>query len=305
MIKLDHSSPRIAQAKEAGFPVFAYLGNPEVATEANVVALAARLDPTSDVLVLPARRSLLELTPSDLIQAAVGTGVPVWVFPVHRRHEVEHLAHLGVEGMITASLGYVSGSVPQMRTDDWISGQLSPGELTRNPYVAAFGPDWQEPAVLTIPTPGNPAFMTFGQFAPINATSYRIAFDACFDPLPADAWHHVSLAFGRSDDLYYEHRLGSGDGYHALLRGTGHLALYSHTTGNPNGQELVAPAEGARLRAGAWTRLTLDVTPETIRWSRDDGTSVEVRDSRFRGGYFHIGSSATEGALKLRALSVS
>lgn len=304
IIKLDHSSPRIEQAKQQGFPVFAYLGNPEVATAANAVELAGRLDPSRDVMVLPARNENDFLSP-DVIQAAVGTGVPVWVFPVHRRHEVEHFGHLGVEGMVTADIGYVSGMIPPTRTDDWASGQLSPGELTRNPYAGAFGLQWTEPAVLTIPTPGRPAFVTFGQFAPISAASYRVSFDACFDPLPSDDWHNLSVAFGRADDTYYEHRLGAGNGYHALLRATGHLGLYSHANGDPNGRELVAPAVGAPLKPGGWSRLTLDVTPDTIRWSRDDGTAVEVRDDRFRGGYFHIGSSATDGALKLRALAVA
>lgn len=304
IIKLDHSSPRIEQAKESGFPVFAYLGNAEVTTETNVSALAGRLDPARDAMVLPTtdERGLM---PADLIKAAVATGVPVWVFPVHRRHEVEYFAHLGVQGIITASIGYVSGAISPSRTDNWASGQLSPGELTRYPYAGAFGLAWTEPGVLTIPTPGRPTFVTFGQFAPITASSYRIAFDACFDPVPSDRWQHVSLAFGRADDLYYQHRLGAGDGYHALLRGEGHLGLYSHASNVINGRQLVAPAEGRPLHSGVWSRLTLDVTPESIRWSRDDGTAVEVRDSRFRGGYFHIGSSATDGALKLRALSVS
>lgn len=304
IIKLDHSSPRIEQAKEYGFPVFAYLGNAEAATETNVATLAERLDRKRDAMVLPTTDGSA-LVPASLIKAAVGTGVPVWVFPVHRRHEAAYFANLGVQGMITASVGYVSGAISPSRTDNWASGQLAPGELTRDPYASAFGLAWTEPGILTIPTPGRQSFVTFGQFSPITASSYRIAFDVCFDPVPSDRWHHVSLAFGHADDLYYEHRLGAGDGYHALLRGEGHLGLYSHVSGVTDGRELVARAEGRPLSSGVWSRLTLDVTPETIRWSRDDGTAVEVRDSQYRGGYFHIGSSATDGSLRLRALTVS
>ena len=80
MIKLDASSPRIATAKSAGFPVFAYLGNAQVATEQAVVALAKRLDPQRDALVLPARDDH-DLMPRQAVpdrggHRGAGLGVP-------------------------------------------------------------------------------------------------------------------------------------------------------------------------------------------------------------------------------------
>lgn len=304
MIKLDFSSPRIEEAKAAGFHVFAYLGNVDVTTEANIKSLAARLDPKRDAMILPTRQNQ-DLLPDKLFQAAVATGIPVWVFPVHRRHEVDFFSRLGVQGMLVAAMGYANGRVGQAKTDDWASGKLTPGQLTRNPYVNAFAVQWPDAGVITIPTPGRQAFICLGQFAPVGAPSYRIAFDVAFDPMPSDSWQHVSIAFGHSDDRYYEHRLGDAEGYHALLRADGSMGLYAHVEGDPNGQQLVKPAASAPLKAGMWARMTLDVNATGFQWSRDDGTVVEANDTRFRGGYFHIGSSATDGAIKLRALTVA
>lgn len=304
ILKLDHTSKRIAQAHEAGFPVFAYLGNPEVTTVTAVAALAKRLDATRDCIVIPTRSATGLLAP-ELVQAAVRTGLPVWVFPVHRRYEVTYFAQLGVQGMIAADVGYISGNLPLLKADTWSKGELVSGELTRDPYSEGLGLQWPGDGVLALPTPGRPAFLNLGSFSPIRASSYRIAFDIRFDPAPKDTWQHVSIAFGHADDQYYSHRAGQLDGYHAILRGSGLLGLYAHTAGEIKGKELATPEQGRRLADGLWSRVTLDVTPDSLCWSRDDGSSIEAKDSRFRGGYFHIGSSATEGRLLLRGLSVS
>ena len=303
MMKLDAASPRIAEAHKGGYPVFAYLGNAEVATAANVQSLAKTLDRSRDVMVLPTRKEFDLLAP-NVVQAAVGTGLPVWVFPVHRRQEVDYFSLLGVQGMVAACLNYSARATTALKADDWASGLLGPGQLTRNPYSEAFRVEWLQEGVIAIPTPGRQAFITLGQFAPITAASYRIAFDVAFDPLPSDTWQHVSIAFAHADDRYYEHRQGDADGYHALLRADGTMGLYAHVEGDPLGQQLAKPATSAPMKPGLWARMTLDVTPEGFQWSRDDGTVTVAREPRFRGGYFHIGSSATDGALKLRALSV-
>ena len=304
MIKLDASSPRIAMAKKEGFPVFAYLGNAEVATNDAITQLAKRLDPKRDALVLPAANEF-DLMPAELIQRAVATGVPVWVFPVHRRQEAKYYSQLGVEGLVAPCIGYLAGVIPPARSDDFASGELTPGMLTRNPYSNAFALTWLDDAALAIPTPGRQAFVTLGQFCPITATSYRVTFDVSFDPLPGDTWQHVSIAFGHADDRYYAHRLGNGDGYHALLRADGTMGLYAHVEGEPNGQELTNAKMSTPMKAGVWARVNLDVTPEGFEWSRDDGTTLKAKDSRFRGGYLNIGSSATDGTLRLRNFIVA
>jgi glycerophosphoryl diester phosphodiesterase len=303
MVKLDAASPRIAQAKKDNLPVFAYLGNDKAATPEAIAALARRLDPARDALVLPAPTSAAA-SPSERMRRAVGFGVPVWVFPVHRRAEVRALAHAGVEGMITPDTGYVSGTIAPQTTDDWRGGAISAGELTRDPYSDGYAIQWGDEGVIGLDFPNRQAFLTLGQVCPITAQSYRVSFDLNFDPLPSDTWQHVSLAFGQDDDRYYEHRLGDNDGYHVLLRADGTMSIYAHVTGDPSGQLLVQKRSTGPLKPGVWSRLTLDVTPQVITWTRDDGTTLQAKDSRFRGGYLHIGRSSNDGRLNLRNLAI-
>jgi glycerophosphoryl diester phosphodiesterase len=305
MIKLPGSNAaRLEMAKNAHYPVFAYLGNDEVAKPAAIAQLGKILDPKLDALVMPAR-SGLELFPSDLIRQAVDTGVPVWVVPVHRRYEVQHFVRLGVQGMISPDLGYLSRSEPTLTTDTWSAGAISAGELTRDPYSDGYGLHWEEEGVIGLDVRDRPAFVALGQFCPLSTQSYRLAFDASFDPLPSDTWQHLSVALGHVDDRYYEHRLAQSDGYHATLRADGRMAIFAHVQGEPNGELLTANRQSTPLKNGLWTRLTLDVTPTTIRLTRDDGNYLEARDDRFRGGYVHIGRSGMDGKLKIRNLRVS
>jgi glycerophosphoryl diester phosphodiesterase len=305
MIKLSGSATdRLRVAKKAGYPIYAYLGNPEVATADEIARLARRLDPDVDALVLPAQ-SGADLFPSDLIRRAVDIGVPVWVVPVHRRYEVEYFADLGVEGMVSPDISYLSTTQPMGAADNWAQGAISAGELTLDPYRDKYGLHWEERGAIGLDVPGRSAFVTLGQFCPLPANSYRLEFDAAFDPLPTDTWQHLSVAFAHADDRYYEHRAATSNGYHALLRADGQMAIYAHTDGDPNGKALTIDRKATPFETGSWTRLTLDVTPRTIRLTRDDGSYVEAQDARFRGGYFHIGRSGTDGKLKIRNLQIS
>lgn len=305
MLKVSGESGRLATAKAAGFPVFAYLGNAKAASADNIRAVARRLDPLSDALTLPARYKKGTAFSADLTRLAVSLGIPVWVAPVHRRSEVAYFSRLGVEGFVTPDLGYLNGTEPRRTVDAWASGAISAGELVRDPYSNAWALRWDEVGTIGLGFDGRPSFATFGQFCPIESDSYRLSFDAMFDPLPTDPWEHLSVAFGHADDRYYEHRLGKSDGYHVKLRADGSMEIDAHRKGDLEGKLLSPIRSSPRLEPGLWSRLTLDVTPETIRWSRDDGTSVEVVDGRFRGGYFHIGRSGDSGLLKLRNLSVT
>ncbi|MCB0913127.1 MAG: hypothetical protein KDB60_16080 [Propionibacteriaceae bacterium] len=304
MLKLDASSTRIESAKQAGFPVFAYLGNAEVATAEAVTETAARLDPRTDALILPTRDDEGMLAPDRIIHA-VATGIPIWVFPVHRRYEVEYFSRLGVQGMVSPDLGYLTGAVRPVNSDAWRTDRISAGELTRFPYSDRFALEWPGDGVVALGFPDRMSFLTLGNVCPITQPSYRVSVDVAYDPLPSDDWQHVSIAFGHADDRYYQHRLGDADGYHALLRADGNLAVYAHQAGDPDGEALTENVQTGLLRPGVWSRLTLTVTPEEILWARDDGTSVRAGDRRFRGGYLHIGSSATDGRLLLRNLRIS
>ena len=163
MIKLPGAAiARLEKAKEAGYPVFAYLGNDKAATAAGIDSLAKILDPNVDALVLPAR-SGVDLFPTALIRRAVETGIPVWVAPVHRRYEVQHFARLGVQGMVSPDLGYLTAVEPVLAADTWAKGALSPGELTRDPYADGYGLHWEEEGVIGLDVPKRPAFVCLGQ----------------------------------------------------------------------------------------------------------------------------------------------
>jgi hypothetical protein len=254
-------------------------------------------------MVLPADADG-ELFSATLIRRAVDTGIPVWVVPVVRRSEVQHFAALGVQGMVTPDIGYLSQPKPITTKDTWSRGRISPGELTLDPYSEEYGLRWVDRGVVTLAATGRPAFVSLGQFCPIEADSYRIEFEARWTSMPGDALHLVSIAFCHSDDRYYEHQGGAGDGYHGLLSQDGTMALYAHLDGQARGQLLDDTTVPSATAANRWTRFMVEVSPERLRWAVEGHPAVEVGDQRFRGGYFHIGRPAASGSLSLRRLRV-
>ena len=82
--------------------------------------------------------------PDPLVAAAVGTGIPVCVFPVHRRSEVDYFAVRGVQGFVTSSYGYVAGAVAQHRRErirDRLAAFVEAGVTTLS--VAPYGPSME------------------------------------------------------------------------------------------------------------------------------------------------------------------
>jgi hypothetical protein len=305
MLKIYGRSRRVEQAKKAGFAVFNYLGNNEDTTSANIAKLATRLDRATDVLVIPAAFDDI-LTPAALVREAVATQLPVWVFPVHRRSDVAYFGNLGVEGFITPDLPYLLRTTNAVQSDNWANGAISPGELTKDPYNDTFALKWPGNGVVTLDFKDRASFMLPGQFCPIpfGAQNYSITFEARFDDLPTDRTTHLSIAFGHEDDRYYVHQAGAIDGYHAIMRADGQLGIYEHRVGRAIGKLLGRNFADKPMRTGAWYQFTLEVNPDRINWSRAGGGAIETVDSRWRGGYFHIGRSGTDGPLSLRKLQV-
>jgi len=89
-----------------------------------------------------------------------------------------------------------------------------------------------------------------------------------------------------------------------VLRADGRMGIYAHTDGDPAGKALTPDIPGPPLQQGQSVRLTLEVSPTHIRWSRAGGPSVQAQDSRFRGGYLHAGRSGGDGRLNLRHLTI-
>ena len=306
MLKIHGPSKRVERAHELGFPVFGYLGNTAEASATNIASLAGRLDRDNDVLVIPARGDD-GLTSARTLSDAVATRMPIWVFPVHRRYEVDYFAEQGVEGIVAADLPYLSKSLETVAADEWAEGAIAPGELTKDPYNDLFGLQWPGDGEITIDFAKRPSFAMFAQFCPIpfGARSYTISFEAKFDKLPTDRTSHVSIAFGHEDDRNYIHQGAASNGYHALLRATGEMAIYSHVRGKSRGTLLSHQFRGPALKAGEWVELSVEVADERIYWSREGSGAVETRNLSWRGGYFHIGRSGLDGPLTLRNLRVT
>lgn len=303
IVKAYRTSRRIAQAQAAGYPVFAYLG-PQDMTTRQIGEVARTLHPDRDCLVLPATTGDdLTYFPDALITEAVAHGVPVWVYPVHRRADAAHYFALGVAGAVTSSYAYVSSDSAAATHDCWEGKRIAPGEMTRQPESAAIAPLWTGTEELTLATPGTQQFLTLGQLSPLRAArdSYRVTFAACWQVLPVDPTSNVTLAFGHADDTYYEHRRGRSDGYHAIMRPDGRLELYRHEAGRKDGVLLAGTGTPAAA-AGEWLSFQLDVTPAHIRWSRTDTdppAAVTARDSSYRGGYLHVGRTAYDDQVQL------
>jgi len=300
IIKLFRGTRRIAEAKAAGYPVFVYVANPDM-TPAILARTAAGLDPARDYLVIPATTGdAITYYPDDLVRTAVATGVPVWVYPIHRRSDFAHHTALGVKGAVSSSIGYTSGLTRPARTDDWAGKKVTAGQVSRRPDDPAAAPEWTGDDELTLAgVAGQEKFLMLGQFCPLvhAATTYEIRFAACWTSLPISPATNFTLAFGHADDTYYEHRYGKSTGYHAIMRPSGNVELYLHRAGRKDGT-LLRSSVGPSAVAGTWMTFSLVVNGDVITWTRTDvpeQPSVQVQDTTVRGGYVHIGRSSTDG----------
>jgi glycerophosphoryl diester phosphodiesterase len=317
IIKAFHLSNAIADAKAAGYPVFSYLGVPDVSLAA--IGTAARvLDPRTDYLVLPSTAGPTgeQVLPEAFMRAAVQTGVPVWVYPIHRRSEADYFFGLGATGLVTSSYRYVTTRTPSTRFDTWNTKAVASGEMNRLPDEKTYAAQWTGDAELTLAKHDTQHFITLGQFGPLpNAGgSYQVDLRVRWNVLPQDLTTNVTLAFGHLDDRYYEEGLGVSDGYSAILTASGSLELHAHQAGRRVGEPLGEPVQTIAPQEGEWMTLRLTVFPQGITWTRLDATSpetgsaaqVSVEDRRFRGGYLHIGRTATDNSsVSFRSFTVS
>jgi hypothetical protein len=307
VLKLHDTSSRFGEAKEAGYPLFGYVGSFAEATPNRITELGKKLDSHTDVLVIPANENS-EWVADTVLEAAVATGIPVWVFGVHRRSELAHHFERGAAGAVVSSVGYLSKSIAPVTASAWDTGAISPGEMTRRPESNDYGLEWPEPGVVSLAVQDRQAFLTLGHLAPLRAASgpYQVDMDVRVDVMPSGKQTNVTFAFAHADDRYYEHRQGELDGYHALLRMDGSLELWAHTKGAKDGQALDSAVPGPAPVVGAWIPLRLVVTPTSLTWSRlDTGATVTSADTRFRGDYMHVGRSSPDGRVSLRRLRLT
>ncbi len=159
------------------------------------------------------------------------------------------------------------------------------------------------PETVTLRRQDRQAFLTLGQLAPLPQPTgpYQLDLEMRVDRSPTDPGSNFTVAFGHVDDRYYEHRQGTQDGYHALLRMDGRLELWTHRAGAVSGTQLAGPLQTRPPALGTWVPLRLQVTPTTLTWSRPDtGELLTEADHQMRGDYIHLGRSAVDGEISVR-----
>jgi glycerophosphoryl diester phosphodiesterase len=299
IVKMSNRSLRLHEAQAAGYPVFRYLGSAHEVTRKNIKKLGKELRPELDYLVMAVSQSPARPSESDdLVRRAVATGVPTWVFPLHRRSQAEHYFNLGVQAAICSSYPYIAGVIAPVPRDSWSTLAIAPGEVSKSAALEQYGPSFTDGGQLVLAAEGFQHFMLLGQFCPIPAAagSYAIDVDVGWLVTPAAGTDGVTIAFGHEDDEYYEDGLGAGTGYRLTLRAGGELSLYRHRKGMPAGV-LLAEVATPVLAAGDTAHLRIEVSPDRIFATRTDvGASISTNDAAVRGGYVHVGRSATAGS---------
>jgi glycerophosphoryl diester phosphodiesterase len=304
MLKTYFKSKRITEAKSQGLGVFAYYTTPAEMTLESVQTVASLLSPRSDAIVVPNSGPGGYLA-AELVDNAVATGMPIWPYPLHRRSDLTHYTALGMAGAVTSNITYLLGKTEVGVADQWARGIAVAGELTRDPYDDRFALQWGPGGSIQLAASKAQHFLTLGNLGPITAPAYSIEFEASYDVLPKDPTANLTLAFGHTDDRYYEHRQGLSNGYHAILQRDGELGLYQHQAGKSAGTLLGSEVTAQPVR-GRWMKFRLEVRPSQLVWSRlDRPARITVEDNTFRGGYLHLGRGSLDGTLSLRGLKVT
>ena len=307
IVKTYYPSEDLATAIAQGYPVFCYFGTAEDATPDAISQAAGRLNPHRDCLVLPSfTDGAGSFLPEATVAAAVGTGIPVWVFPLHRRSDADHFFAFGVQGAICSSYGYIAGVVPGVTADAWAGQAIASGEMTKNPSWDGYAPAFTSAGEVLLAAKGTQHFLTMGQCGPIPTSTPGtvIEVDGCWRALPQSRSDSLSVVFGRIDDSYYEHRLGAGDGCHVNLRANGELGLYRHRDGNPDG-ELLSSAASPPLSTGQWARLRITTTADGIAVSRTDSGTAVTASVPVPDGYLHLGRTSSDGKAAFRGLRIN
>ena len=229
------------------------------------------------------------------------------MYPLHRRADAQHFFDLGATGAICSSYGYIAGATTAVTADSWATQAISPGEMSRNPATDTYAPRFTPAGEMVLAAKGSQHFITMGQLGSLSdAGSYSISVDVSWPTLPVSTWDNITVAFGRADDSYYQHRQGKGSGFHAILRANGSLGLYQHRNGQMAGELLAPEVATPAPKPGQWAKLRVTVAPGTVTLSRiDTGASVTATGVTAGGGYVHLGRSSTNGVAAFRALSTA
>lgn len=233
------------------------------------------------------------LSPS-LVAPAVGAGLDVVVWVVDRRVDAAPWLTAGVAGVFSNDPVYVSGRSPVLRSDPfgqrtYYYGHLA-SSITGDRGTFGGGGTW---GYSSMASDYRGAVQGWG--CPIEgADRYSVTLSLRIDGAAGDDGYG-SVFLAAADDRSFDDagRYHPGlNGYHVLLRRSGVLEVHLVKHGIPTA---AGSASTAFLPAGDTARLRIDVTTARVtvtRTDRADAGAVTVEDSRYRGGYFHLGRRA-------------
>ena len=225
------------------------------------------------------------------ITAAVATGKPVICWEVHSRAERDRLIGLGVAGLMSANIPYLSAQAALETADRFSDGLRAAGDL---PWTVKQG--WKvqpqlnpEEGILRLHTPANSSYR-MGSMGPVEKDIYSIEFEMRWPGALPGSEDHAGLALGQENDLPYRVLLPSAvGGYHLVFRPSGQMVLLLRHPGEADGLRL-AVVETEQAQSGEWLTFRVDVAPDSLRFSRLDGAGWAglAVERTYRGGYFSL-----------------
>lgn len=273
--KAHYGQGGLADRKSEGWTVWAYMdaGTLDAALDA--------VDASVDMWGVPYGMT------DTRIGDVVARGKPVICWEVHRHSEITRLTGLGVDGLMQAQWIYLNKDLT-LAADLFDAQVTQPGTLGIANYSETYAPKFDGAGGMYLNQVPNDSILMGGFKAPA-ADGYVIAFSMKWDTVPA-ASQHSGVAFGKaSDDKYQFSVANASGGYHALVRGSGDIQLYTHTAGVTTGTQLgtlatVAPA------AGVYMTFEIEVTATQVILRRTDvgPYTLTVNNVTHRGRYWHV-----------------
>lgn len=236
------------------------------------------------------------------VTMVVNRGKPVIVWEVARRSQRDHLAGLGVRGMMTPAIQYVRGTKQFHSADKWISQVAAPGCIGAVHYDPKYALRYDGTGAAYLDYMDRGSCVLGGMSIPTYPTNgYRIQFDMKFPVVPTGTLHS-GIAFGKqSDDVYRASQTNTSGGYHLAIRANGTIDLLTHSTTSANGT-IIATGTTTAPVANQWMTFQVDVTPTQVIVRRTDNGltfNIAANNTAYRGGYVHLSlGTVTDPATK-------
>lgn len=282
-------------AAEEGYRIWGYF------TE-DAGDVVERMSPEFDYL------GVTHLASDETVSRIVAQGKPVVCWAVHTRAVRDRMLGLGVSGMMSPNIPYVTTDSARHKSDRFATGLRAPGDM---PWTADRGWAVQpiidpETATVTLTSEGSSSYC-MGSMCPVSRGSYRLVLQMRWPhSLPRET-DHAGIAFGQESDAPYRVRTASDvGGYHLVVRPSGVLELYRREPGAQAGTAITRVQTDAP-HAGQWMRFVVDVRRESIAVSRTDGAGwrAAAQDDSYRGGYFSLTKNYSgRSHVQFRSISV-